>query len=99
MSQITTKVIFLGEIRSLVKRREMDVALGEGSTLKDLLGHLSQELGPGFASQLFSGDSTLYRHISIFVNGSDIKDLAGLETRLVGGEVDVLILPIYEGGQ
>lgn len=98
MGEFTVKVSFLGAIRSLARRGEMEVALAEGSTLEDLLGHLSQCLGEAFARQLFYRDGTLLRHVSIFVNGQDVKGLAGLETRLAGGEVDVLILPTYGGG-
>jgi molybdopterin synthase sulfur carrier subunit len=98
MDQFTVKVGFLGATRSLVKRRELEVALTEGSTLEDLLGVLCQQLGDGFARQLFGADGTLLRHVSIFVNGRDVKGLEGLETKLAGGEVDVLILPTYGGG-
>lgn len=98
MGAIAVKVSFLGELRSFVRRREMEVALAEGSTVEDLLGHLSQRLGEGFARHLFNGDGSLYRHVSIFVNGSDVRNVGGLEARLAGGEVDVLILPTYGGG-
>ncbi len=98
MSQVTVKVNFLGEIRSLLRRREIEVSLEDGSTVRDLFSDLSANLGNTFARQVFITEGTLYPHVSIFVNGSDVKGQAGLETKLTGGEVDVLILPTYGGG-
>ncbi len=97
-SKVIVKVNFLGEIRSVVKRRDVEVALEDGSTVNDLLDVLSRQLGDGFNRQVFAADGALFPHVSIFINGSDAKNLSGLETRLTGGEVDVLILPTYGGG-
>lgn len=98
MSQVSIKVNFLGEIRSLLKRRDLETSLAEGSTVRDLLAELSEKLGAAFARQVFVTEGAVYPHVSIFVNGTDIKNLQGLETSLTGGEVDVLILPTYGGG-
>lgn len=98
MDEITVKVKFLGEVRSIAKRRDMEVTLAEGSTVGDLLHDVSRTLGGAFASHLFGQDGTIHPHVSVFVNGSDIKELAGLKTELAGGDVDVLVLPIFSGG-
>jgi molybdopterin converting factor small subunit len=37
------------------------------------------------------------RHVNVFVNTSNIRDLAGLDTRLVPGDL-VTILPAVSGG-
>ncbi len=98
MDQVTVKVNFLGELRSSLRRRDMEVCLADSSTIADLLSELSAQLGDRFKRQLFYDDGTLMHHVSIFVNGNDMKGLAGVNTLLAGGEVDVLILPTYGGG-
>ncbi len=98
MSDISVKVSFMGEIRSLARRRALEVALPQGTTLDELLGHLCETLGEAFAKRLFDGDGRLYPHVVVFVDGKDFRELEGLRTRLMRGEVDILILPIWDGG-
>ncbi|MDO8692395.1 MAG: MoaD/ThiS family protein [Dehalococcoidia bacterium] len=92
------KVTFLGEIRSAIRRRDMEVAPSEAATVGDLLSYLSNQLGAGFNRLIFREDGDLFPHVSIFVNGKDFKSLAGLETRLEDGDIDILIVPVYGGG-
>src|SRR3990172_1635314 len=99
MSEITVKVSFMGEIRSLAGRRAMELVLAEGTTVQGLLAHLCETLGEAFAKRLFDGDGRLYEHVVVFVDGKDAREFQGLQTQLVGGEVDILILPVWDGGQ
>ncbi|MBI2954855.1 MAG: MoaD/ThiS family protein [Chloroflexi bacterium] len=99
MGEVTVKVCFLGEIRSLVGRREMEVTLPEGSTLRDLFDNLRGSLGEDFANAVFDLDGNLFHHLSISIDGSTVDHSQASEIQLHGGEVDVLILPIYGGGQ
>ncbi len=98
MEPVTINVTFLGEIRSATRRRGMQVALAEGSTVADLLSCLSKRLGDTFDRLVFLGEGTLYPHVSIFVNGKDCKSLSGLETKLDKDDVDLFIVPTYGGG-
>ncbi len=96
---VTVRVTFLGEMRSLAGRREMQVSLDDGSTVSVLLKYLCDSLGEDFRRHVFDENGNLYRHVSIGVNGSVIEKLDVLLTRLDGGEVDLMILPVFEGGQ
>lgn len=88
----------MGELRSLLRRRDMELALASGTTVAGLMEELCRQLGDRFRQQVFRPDGVMPPYVSVFVNGDDIKGLAGLETTLAGGEVDVLILPTYGGG-
>lgn len=98
MGQVTAKVTLLGEIRGLAGRRNMEVALLQGSTVEDLLRDLSRRLGNGFARGLFRADGTLHHYVKVFVNGDEVQSLGGLHMTLGGGQIDILILPMYTGG-
>lgn len=98
MACVTTRITFMGDIRKLAGRREMEVTLAEGSSLSDLLGYLCESLGEAFAKRLFDRDGSLYRHVIVSVNGTDFRQLGGLQTSLAGGEIDILILPVWDGG-
>lgn len=95
---MTVKVSFLGEIRSLAGRKEMQVAIDEKGTVESLLKYLCENLGVPFTARLFDSDGSLYDHVAIFVNGVNIKESGGLKTILTEGSVDVMILPVWDGG-
>lgn len=98
MADVTIKVCFLGELRSIAGRRGMDVTLAEGSTVETLVKHLCETLGETFTKQIYDQYGNLFRHVSIFTDGKSIDKADGLQTQLKSGDVDVLILPIFEGG-
>lgn len=98
MEDVTVKVSFLGEIRSVAGCKEMQVSPAEGNTVEGLLKHLCQKLGQSFAARLFDSDGSLYNHVVVFVNGQNIKEAQGLNTTLTDGNVDVMILPVWDGG-
>lgn len=76
----------------------MQVSLAEGNTVEGLLKHLCQELGQPFAARLFDSDGSLYDHVAVFVNSKNIREEEGLKTMLTDGNVDVMILPVWDGG-
>ncbi|MBI4317774.1 MAG: MoaD/ThiS family protein [Chloroflexi bacterium] len=96
--RISVKVSFLGELRSIARRREIEVTLARGSSLSAVLAYLCENLGEGFAREVLDQDGHLRPHLSIFVNNRSIEQAQGLATRLDGGEVDLLLLPALEGG-
>ena len=98
-SDVAIKVTFLGELRSLVRRREVEVTLTEGSTVRALMENLRESFREAFDGRVFDEKGDIYRHVSIFVNGKSLDKAIGLDTKFDGGEeVDVLILPVFEGG-
>lgn len=52
---------------------------------------------PGFKNQLYDADGAIKRYINVFVNGKDIRNLAGEQT-LVEDRDDVYIVPAMAGG-
>jgi sulfur-carrier protein len=68
----------------------------EGQTVGEALGDLSRKF-PKIHSHIFDPKGQVRRHINLFVNADNIRDLDGLETRL--GENDIVkILPSVTGG-
>jgi MoaD family protein len=68
----------------------------EGQTVAQVLAALSQTF-PKIHSHLFDSSGQVRRHINLFVNADNIRDLNGLETPV--GENDVVkILPSVTGG-
>lgn len=95
---VEMKVSFLGELCPVVGRREMRVVLPSGATLAELLASLVEKYGEAFRTRTLDAQGKLRRHIVVFINGRDAKERGGLETVLGGDDVDILMLPIFEGG-
>ena len=68
----------------------------EGQTVGAALGDLSQKF-PQIHSHIFDNSGQVRRHINLFVNADNIRDLDGLNTAI--GENDIVkILPSITGG-
>lgn len=68
----------------------------KGETVGDVLRNLSKQF-PKIKSHLFDNSGQVRRHINLFVNADNIRDLQGLGTP-VGEEDIVKILPSITGG-
>lgn len=68
----------------------------EGQTVTEVLDNLSEKF-PKIHSHIFDNSGQVRRHINLFVNADNIRDLNGLDTPV--GEDDIVkILPSVTGG-
>lgn len=95
---LTVKVRFMGGLRVIVGTRETTTSLPQGSTVKDLLVSLSNNYGQVFSSRVLNRMGNLEHYVLVFLNGKNIKEMQGLETILGEGEVEFMMLPMFEGG-
>ena len=68
----------------------------EGETVGEVLGALV-EAHPGLRDQLFAAEGELNRFVNVYVNGSDVRYVGGLETPVASADT-VIILPAMAGG-
>lgn len=68
----------------------------EPGTVASLFSALEDSC-PGVKTQLYNADGTIKRYINIFVNGKDIRNLAGEQT-LVNDQDEIYIVPAMAGG-
>jgi molybdopterin synthase sulfur carrier subunit len=95
---IKIKVYTILTIKKILGKREFEVSLPEGSTVKDLLSWMIKQWGESLASHLFQpGTYQPLPYIRFMVNGRLIEFLNGLETILKDGD-EFLILPVVAGG-
>ncbi len=52
---------------------------------------------PGLAEQLLTSEGELHRFVNVYLNGQDVRYLAGLETP-VGEQDEIRLLPAIAGG-
>ncbi|MBO7619649.1 MAG: MoaD family protein [Victivallales bacterium] len=81
-------------LRSFVDRKsEVEV---EGSTVGEALANLAGQY-PDLKHQIYEDDVKLRGFVNVFVDGTNIKKLNGLETKLAQG-VTVMLVPAIAGG-
>jgi sulfur-carrier protein len=67
-----------------------------GATVAEFLQALVTE-HPKIEGHIFDSKGNVRRHINLFVNADNIRDLHGLETRLEEGDI-VKLVPSVTGG-
>ena len=97
-SLLTVKVIFMGELQRWAGRRELEVELPHESTIGVLAKKLFCLCGTIFAQRALTTEGAFQPHVAVFVNGLQIGRLNGTKTVLTGGKVELMLLPMYEGG-
>jgi adenylyltransferase/sulfurtransferase len=81
-------------LRSFVDRNsEIEV---EGATVGEALGNLATQY-PDLKQQIYEDDVKLRGFVNVFVDGTNIKKLNGLDTPVASGAT-VMIVPAIAGG-
>ncbi|MBR6074764.1 MAG: MoaD/ThiS family protein [Victivallales bacterium] len=81
-------------LRSFVDRKsEVEV---EGSTVGEALANLAGQY-PDLKHQIYEDDVKLRGFVNVFVDGTNIKKLNGLETKVAQGAT-VMLVPAIAGG-
>ena len=75
---------------------ELDVVSGDGDTLMACINDLEGQY-PGMKERLCDEAGELRRFVNVYVNGEDVRFLAGLKTALKAGD-EVSIVPAVAGG-
>ena len=91
-----TAVRLYASLREAAGERDIEVAVPDGATIRDLLSRLV-ELRPVLADRLLDRDRNIPPSVNVFVNGRDIRDLSGLDTPVTPDD-EVTILPPAAGG-
>jgi len=75
---------------------ELDVVSGDGGTLTSCIESLEEQF-PGLKERLCDEAGELRRFVNVYVNGEDVRFLAGMATALKAGD-EVSIVPAVAGG-
>ena len=94
------KVLYYGLVQNVVGKREEQLDIGNGASVNDLLKSLLDKYGEGFRDSLMDTRGELRFTTRILLDGRDINDLKGLETRLgenTEASIVVMVHPIAGG--
>jgi sulfur-carrier protein len=92
-----TKVVLPGALRQFSDgAASVDVALGDGATLADVLDVLAAAT-PALTRRIRDEQGELRRFVNVYVNGEDARHSGGLAAA-VPADAEVLVLPSVAGG-
>ncbi|MGQ9565371.1 MAG: MoaD/ThiS family protein [Candidatus Bathyarchaeales archaeon] len=92
------KVEYLGFIRNMLSKKTEELELREGTSLKELLGDLSERYGTDFKKQVYEpGLKDVKYGFVVTVNGVLMDQLRGVETPLKNGD-HVILMSLMSGG-
>jgi len=70
-----------------------------GETVRDLIDALTKRFGPQFGERVLDAKTGgVRRFVNIFINGKDIRNLQGIDTKLEEG-AEVRLIPAVAGGK
>ena len=91
---MSVSVLIPSALRAFVDRKSEIEA--EGATVGEALAHVAAQY-PDLKHQIYEDDTKLRGFVNVFVDGTNIKKLNGLET-LVAAGATVMIVPAIAGG-
>ena len=92
------KVHYLGYIRNMLRRKEEEFELKEGTSLSELLSRLAGIYGKPFEKEVFEpGLKDVKMGFVVTVNGILIGQLDGVETKLNEGD-NIILMSLMSGG-
>ena len=92
---MSVSVLIPSALRAFVDRKSEIEA--EGATVGEALAHVAAQY-PDLKHQIYEDDTKLRGFVNVFVDGTNIKKLNGLETPVAAGAT-VMIVPAIAGGR
>ena len=92
---MSVSVLIPSALRAFVDRKSEIEA--EGATVGEALAHVAAQY-PDLKHQIYEDDTKLRGFVNVFVDGTNIKKLNGLETPVSEGAT-VMIVPAIAGGR
>jgi molybdopterin synthase sulfur carrier subunit len=90
------EVRFYATLRDIVGGRSVEVDLGPGAVVRDLLARLFEQY-PALEPRVVDEAGELRHAVNIFVNGRSVRFLGGLDTELQSQD-ELTIFPPVAGG-
>ena len=91
---MSVSVLIPSALRAFVDRKSEIEA--EGATVGEALAHVAAQ-SPDLKHQIYEDDTKLRGFVNVFVDGTNIKKLNGLDTPVAAGAT-VMIVPAIAGG-
>ncbi len=93
------KVIYYGLIKNKVDSQDDEIHISGEATVRELLRLLVERHGNEFRDKLLTSDWQLQPLVMIHLNGRDVNDIDGLNTKLTdNSELSIMLLAYVQTG-
>jgi sulfur-carrier protein len=90
------QVRIFATLRDVVGTKQVDVPVGETSTVREVLQGMTQDY-PALGAKLWNDQGGLSGLVNVFVNGRTLFALAGLDTPVTPADTLALFPPVGGG--
>lgn len=101
MNTVTCNIEYVGSIRQLTGSRTDLLHLRIGTTIREIIGVLSEKYGNNFEKRMLTVDDTLRSNVLIFLNGREVSYQDDLSSITIVKETQsriITLVPAEEGG-
>ena len=92
------RVRVFANIRDVVGNREVQLEVGKGATIRELLYDMVKRYGDEFERLVIDSEAeTLAPSIKVLLNGRNVELLKGLKTVVSDGDIVVIFPPVGGG--
>ncbi|MDP2728520.1 MAG: MoaD/ThiS family protein [Dehalococcoidia bacterium] len=95
--EIRIALRFIGGYSGLVGKREDEISVPEGTSVRELLGRLAERYGSTFENRLGISNGALRSDCRVFLGEEDVAQL-GLDARVTSSEITLFFLTSVAGG-
>ena len=94
---LSFKIRFMGPIAELIGRTEIDVQAKEGAILSDVFTEVGREYGESVKKKIIAPDGDFHPYVLVSVNGTEVRELNGIDTLLNDGDGILVALHVTGG--
>ncbi len=94
---ITAKITFLSLLKDRIGAKELNMALEDQSTIKDLFSKLFEKFGEDMKKILIKNTGDLNDQVVIMINEKNIRSEDNLDTKIHNND-EIIFLPAIAGG-
>jgi len=94
---LKVKISFLSLLTDITEVEEIIISIDDESVIRDVLEQLATKFGSKFEEMIYKTSKDLSKYVLITINGRDIRQFNGLETKIQIND-EIALIPAIAGG-
>ncbi|KKL66455.1 hypothetical protein LCGC14_2144810 [marine sediment metagenome] len=94
---LKVKISFLSLLTDITEVEETILSIDDESVIRDILEQLATKFGSKFEEMIYKTSKDLSQYVLITINGRDIRQFNGLDTKIQIND-EIALIPAIAGG-